>query len=310
MRRRAAAVFTVGLFVAASAWGGYNVISDRLVARSDARVPRNPETGILLGAEPRDLGPADAPGVVLFVHGFLGGSNNFADLPERVAAAGWRARVILLPGHGTSPLDLEKTTLAELEQAVLDEVRALRQQHQTVILLGHSMGGALATRAAAREPIDGLILCAPYFGVTHRWYYGLRPETWAEIGAPAFRWVYKGNLFRQVNRKDDRKKILSYQWTPVRSITMLMELGRLVNEPATLKAITCPVLLVHSRIDSAASPEAAEKAVKAMSAQDKTFRWLSESNHILFWDFERDEVAQAVLEFLEARRTPSAPSGE
>lgn len=310
MSRRAAIAFVACTLTAVSAWGGYHAISARLVARSDARLPRNPETGILLGAEPRDLGPADAPGVVLFVHGFLGGSNNFADLPDRVAAAGWRARVTLLPGHGTSPLDLEKTTLAELEQAVLDEVRALRQQHQTVVLLGHSMGGALATRAASTERVEGLILCAPYFGVTHRWYYGLRPETWAEIGAPTFRWVYKGNLFRQVNRKDDRKKILSYQWTPVRSITMLMELGCRVNEPVTLDAIACPVLLIHSRDDSAASPEAAEKAVQAMPAQDKTFLWLSRSNHILFWDFERDEVAQAVLEFLEARPTPSSPGGE
>jgi carboxylesterase len=146
--------------------------------------------------------------------------------------------------------------------------------------------------------------------VTHRWFYGLRPETWARIGAPAFRWVYKGNLFRQVNRKEDRDKILSYQWTPVRSITMLMDLGRRVNEEATLDAVACPVLLIHSRRDSAASPKAAENAVRAMPAREKTVHWLSRSNHIIFWDHERDEVARAVLDFLAARAPMPMPGIE
>ena len=42
---------------------------------------------------------------------------------------------------------------------------ALRARHQTVVLVGFSMGGALSLWAAANEPVDGLVLAAPFFAL-------------------------------------------------------------------------------------------------------------------------------------------------
>ena len=64
----------------------YNTVAGHWVTGRNRHAPRDPETGILRGAEPRTLGPDDAPVAVLLVHGYLGGSNNFADLPDRLAA--------------------------------------------------------------------------------------------------------------------------------------------------------------------------------------------------------------------------------
>src|SRR5690606_7917458 len=89
---------------------GLNCAATYLVRRTDTRIPRDPATGIMLGAEERDLGPKDAPGVAILVHGFIGAGDNFDGLPEAIADAGWRVRVMRLPGHGTSPIDFEKTS--------------------------------------------------------------------------------------------------------------------------------------------------------------------------------------------------------
>ena len=151
-------------------------LSDRLVARYVAQAPRDPSTGILLGAEPRDIRPARPRGAVLLVHGFNGSPNNFNDLPDRLAAAGWRVRAMLLPGHGTTPYAFEQTTPDDLRAAVTATLRELRREHDAVALLGHSMGGALAVLAAAEEPPDALLLVAPFFRVTHRWFHPLPVE--------------------------------------------------------------------------------------------------------------------------------------
>jgi len=283
---------------------GCRVLTNRLVTLETQRAPRDPETGILVGAEPRDLGPADADLAVLLVHGFVGAGNNFNDLPDRLAAHGWRVRVMLLPGHGTSPRDLEQTTADELLDAVLTEFETLHARHTRVALIGHSMGGTLCTLAAAQTHVDGLVLAAPYFGVTYRWYYLLPAETWSTLTSPMVRWVRKSKWLVQVNRKEVKDQIVSYTWTPARGTQTLIEMGRRAGNPEILDDVTCPVLLVQSHGDLAASPKASAKAFEQIGATNKRAVWLDRSNHILFWDFDRDRVAEEIIAFLTSLDTP------
>lgn len=274
-------------------------VSSLMVRHEEKTAPRDEETGILIGAEERDLGPEDADKAVLFVHGFVGGSNNFADLPDRVADAGWRVRCMRLPGHGTSPRDFAKTTPDELIEGVRREVKRLRAEYGTLVLVGHSMGGALSTIVASEIPVDGLILAAPYFGVTHHWYYGLRPETWSKLSAPFLPWMYKGKLFLQLNKREAKDEVFSYTWLPSKGVLTLTEIGRRANAPDVLKGVECPVLWIHSVGDVAASEEAARRAIDAMPAEEKKAVQLTRSNHHIFWDYEQDEVFRAILDFLE-----------
>ncbi len=312
-RRRVRIVAVLALALAASV-AGCRMMTNHLVARADRVAQRDPETGVLLGAEARDLGPADAGRAALFVHGFVGSGQNFADLPDRLAERGWRVRVMRLPGHGTSPLDVEEVSADTYMEAVEREARGLAEAHARLLLVGHSMGGALAGLAAARTPAAGLALLAPYYGVTHRWYYGLTPESWLRIGRFLLRWTYKGELFMQVNRPEAKGAIQSYQWVPVKALLTLAEVGRRAADPDALAAITCPVLLVHSRGDVAASPDAAAEAFERMGAEDKQAVWFDRSNHHLLYDYDREEVAQTVLAFADrvaaAAPTPPAAAAE
>lgn len=271
---------------------------ERRVRAYDAAQLRNPKSGILAGAEPMDLGPPHAENVVLFVHGFIGAPNNFHELPQRVAQAGWRARVMLLPGHGTTPLDFEPLAPDTLIDAVRDEVRALRKTHRRVVLLGHSMGGALATLTAASEPLEGLILAAPYYAVTHRWFYGLHPEQWAALLQPWVRWVYADPGRQPVKRREVSAEILSYAWIPTRAILTAIQLAERASAAGLAEKISCPALLLHGESDAVTALDAAVALFERLDSKQKQTVLLKNSDHIIFWDYDREQVVEEVLRFL------------
>ncbi len=273
-------------------------ITTHLVKQSDLRAPRNPNTGILVGAEIRDLGNRDSMGAVLFVHGFAGGSNNFSNLPDRLAKRGWRVRVMRLPGHGTSPFDFEKRSADELIQAVRNELIQLKKQHREVVIVGHSMGCALSALAVSDVPVDKLVFGAPYFGITYKKQYLLPVETWIALLDPILRWVHKGAGNIKVNRKKAKEKIFSYQWLPLKGAKTLVEIGVKAKSDEVLEAIQSPILFFHSSEDEAASPKAAQEAFEAVSSHDKSLIWVNRSNHHIFWDFDRETVMRETEKFI------------
>lgn len=279
--------------------GCYNALMGGFAGRYDHRQPRDPQTGALLGAEEFDLGDPNADTAVVLVHGFLGASNNFNELPARLASEGYRVRALRLPGHGTTPFELQRIGPAEELNYILAEVRRLKARHKKVFLVGHSMGGALSTLAATSPEVDGLILAGPHFRVTHRWYYGLPVETWNKLTGWAVRWVYKSDRFIQVDRPEAKPEIVSYRFIPSNAIALIDHFAELARDPDILAEVHCPVLILHGANDAAASPAAARQAFDDMATQDKEFVLLERSNHHIFWDYDREQVYAEILQFLK-----------
>ncbi|HXJ71095.1 MAG TPA: alpha/beta fold hydrolase [Verrucomicrobiae bacterium] len=111
--------------------------------------PIPPPTSAALGAIGR--GPT-----VVLVHGL--GSDYDDWLPvARDLARDHRVVFVELPGHGLAPM----ATPFALEQATLALDRAIAEQaHDPVVLVGHSVGGLVATAEALRAPqrVRGLVL--------------------------------------------------------------------------------------------------------------------------------------------------------
>lgn len=102
----------------------------------------------------------DGP-VVLLLPGYTGSKEDFAPLLDPIAAAGFEAVAIDLPGQQDSPGPADESAyLPEpLGQVVGELVGKLAADGRPVILVGHSYGGLVARRAVlGGAPIAGLTL--------------------------------------------------------------------------------------------------------------------------------------------------------
>jgi carboxylesterase len=121
--------------------------------------------GLKLFQEARHLGfawPGGQPAALL-VHGFPGTPAEVRPLAQLLQPMGWTVRGILLPGFGAQFETLGKRRYEEWLQAVLDALADQRAAgHRPIMLVGFSMGAALAIRAAAGGHADGLIVLAPF----------------------------------------------------------------------------------------------------------------------------------------------------
>jgi pimeloyl-ACP methyl ester carboxylesterase len=108
----------------------------------------------------RSLG--EGPPMVL-VHGLAGQMRNFEYLPLADLARRWRIVLVDRPGSGLSPRrDDAKAGLAAQGLLLAHFIRALRLA-QPPLLVGHSLGGAVALSTALQDPeaIAGVALIAP-----------------------------------------------------------------------------------------------------------------------------------------------------
>ena len=93
-------------------------------------------------------------GTAVLIHGF-------ADTPTT-----WQREADWLANHGyrvIAPLLSHESTEAEWLPTAIRALQTARAQGGHLLLIGHSMGGALALAAAATCPPDSLLLWAPFF---------------------------------------------------------------------------------------------------------------------------------------------------
>src|SRR5713226_3726170 len=113
-------------------------------------------------------------GSVLLFHGISANKKIMSYLARGFAEQGLRVYVPDLPGHGRTPGPFSPARAEQCGETLLHELlaRGMISADRT-ILAGHSMGGAIAERVAARVPVVGLIAISP---APMRAAYGLTAE--------------------------------------------------------------------------------------------------------------------------------------
>src|SRR5690242_10741856 len=101
-------------------------------------------------------------GFVVLYHGISANKKVMSYVARGFAAQGLRVYVPDLPGHGRTPGPFSPERAELCGEALVRELltRGLISPART-ILAGHSMGGAIAERIAARVPVAGLIAISP-----------------------------------------------------------------------------------------------------------------------------------------------------
>jgi pimeloyl-ACP methyl ester carboxylesterase len=123
----------------------------------------------------------EGKGAVVFIHGIGASMYSWRNTLPAIAAAGYRAIAFDNRGFGFSDKPAHGYTNAECARLVLTLLDSLRLHD--AVLVGHSMGGAIAAEVALESPdrVRGLVLLdAAGFGT--RWPFTLRAARWPVVG--------------------------------------------------------------------------------------------------------------------------------
>jgi pimeloyl-ACP methyl ester carboxylesterase len=161
-------------------------IPSQLTPHGADRVDLHGRYGRLAALRRRAVGATEPRPTALLLPGYTGSKEDFAPLLDPIAAAGFEAIAIDLPGQFESdgPDDEEAYLPAALGGVIADLVGKLAADGGPVVLLGHSFGGLVARGAVlAGAPVAGLTLMGSGPSELPE---GLRRQT-LDLGEPAMR---------------------------------------------------------------------------------------------------------------------------
>lgn len=125
-----------------------------------ARLPAWPTVQDFRGLVAEPTGPAR--GTVLVFHGNAGHAGHRVDHARVLQPLGWRVILAEYPGYG--PREGAPGERALVDDAVATVERARQRHGGPLLLVGESLGAAVAAQAAAArwEAVDGLVLITPW----------------------------------------------------------------------------------------------------------------------------------------------------
>lgn len=113
--------------------------------------------------EHRPFTLGDGPAVALLIHGFPGTPAEVRPLAQALFQMGWKVRAPLLPGFGTDISNLNRRRRKDWIEAARQEWRELQMEGECHLLVGYSMGAAVALHVAEENPPDKLALISPFW---------------------------------------------------------------------------------------------------------------------------------------------------
>jgi len=252
---------------------------------------------------------------VFLIHGLGGTQYDMGSMHKRLKNAGFVTHSLTLPGHGTKPEDLLGVTAEDWIDAVVQKYREIRDQHQTLHVMGMCMGSLLAAALAERERhVKGrlVLLAAPVHidGWATPWYRFMRPFLYHVPRLPQAMKIEEEDPFGIKNEqlraivkaKFERGENFHYGWVPLACLREVDRLRAMVMK--SLDRIACPALVVHARQDELTSLRSAHYLVERIGAGKRAGQArmvvLEDSYHMICVDNDREIVVKNVLEFFDA----------
>jgi len=225
---------------------------------------------------------------VLLIHGFTATCAQMSLLGKALADKGYTVSAPLLPGHGTSLEDMEKSGWRQWLACVQEAYVKLKGKTDKAIVLGLSLGGTLALLLAEEYMPDGCIAIAPAISLRSKaaWLAGIA-------------WPFMPRIpGRQEERKGDYVNSLDvcYGAIPMKKVHDLNLLRAKAKRDLAL--INCPLMVIQPVQDETVDPRGASVVMSGVQSERKELLLLENSPHVCTLGPEREKLHEAVLKFM------------
>jgi carboxylesterase len=224
---------------------------------------------------------------ILLVHGLTATAVEVRLLAQRLHQAGYTVAGPLLPGHGTTPEDLNRTHWPEWVAEAEQVYQQLEKSCQRIILGGESVGAVIALYLASFHPEAVAVLAyAPAIRLA------LTPLQQVELRllAPFILAIPKGGIDREDNWQ-------GYKVNPLKAALQLLQFQK--EALKRLPRVTQPLLVVQGRLDTTIHPTAGEIVMNLAGSKVKEMHWMEKSSHVVLLDQELDEITALTLAFIQ-----------
>jgi carboxylesterase len=247
---------------------------------------------VLTGAEPFSHDGSEVG--VLLCHGFTGTPQSLRPWGQHLADRGYTVRLPLLPGHGTSWQEMNRTRWQDWYSCVDSAFRELHETCDRVVVGGLSMGAALSLQLAQSHGprISGLLLINP----------AVKFED-PRVRLLPFLKHFVGSLEGVSN---DIKKPgvteLAYARSPLKAgHSQLVAWQSVIRD---LPEVTQPVVLFRSTQDHVIPASSSALILSRISSLDVTEILLEDSYHVATIDNDAPLIFDESVKFIERIAAP------
>lgn len=226
----------------------------------------------------------------LLIHGYTGGAAELEPLILHLQKhTDWEILVPILPGHGEY-LDLGAVRYEDWMETAEKALQSLVNRHETIHVIGFSMGGLIAAYLAAHYKIERLVLLAAAGKFLP---IGQMTQDLLQFSMEAM----KGQL------QNDRyfgvlyEKAKAITWRTNLQFLQLVQIGR-----RSLVHVSAPVLIAQGMRDGLVPYKTVYYLNKKLSGTESEIILFENSRHFLCLGEDKDMVNKFVLDFLKRKK--------
>jgi len=237
------------------------------------------------------------PGCLL-IHGFTATPDCLKSLKRPFEQAGWRVGTPLLAGHGSESSALDTVLRQDWFCGVRLGLEELISQTDLVCVAGLSLGGLMALRLAEAFPEKVRAIACLATPLFFR-------KPLVRVGVKVLRWMpFRSRYHHHMIQKKDpaairdpeaQRQFVGYDRFSLKSLFEVWDEMRAARRH--LPRIYQPALIVSSRHDEVVAPKSARFMKRHLGSSLIEEVVLTNSNHVLTMDYEKDLVSTRVFEF-------------
>jgi carboxylesterase len=226
----------------------------------------------------------------LLIHGYTASTAEVRPLGEYLHQRGYTISAPLLPGHNTSPDDLNRQRWHDWTDAVERAYQELKAQCERVFVCGESMGGLLALYLASEHPeIAGVVVYSTALRI-------------ANHDATMLRARLLHRFIPHVKKQEREPSDADARWRgyTVNPVPALVQMSKLQDQVRQrLPRIHQPIVVMQGRRDKSIDLQSGEIIMHEIGSTQKEIHWFDNSTHCVILDCEWEHAAEMTWKFIQ-----------